>query len=93
MMNRINLQLVAMGRQMTKGQFLILLLNGATFLTLILGSSNFLFALMIFTSLMLLNGHFIVYASTVRASYLQRLDLWLIGLTLVAGYFKLMAGM
>ncbi|GAA3600701.1 hypothetical protein [Secundilactobacillus similis] len=90
MMNRFNLQLVAMGRQMTLGRGLILLLNLLTFATLIFGSSAMLFAALVFTSLLLFTGHFLVFSSTQQASRLQQLDLWLIGLTLVAGYFKLM---
>lgn len=90
MMNRFNLQLVAMGRQLTLGRGLILLLNLLTFATLIFGSSAMLFAVLVFTSLLLFTGHFLVFGSTQQASRLQQLDLWLIGLTLVAGYFKLM---
>lgn len=90
MMNRINVQLVTMGRQMTRGQLLIILLNVATFLTLIFGTSNLLFAFLIFTSLVLFNGHFLVFNTTYKAGYLQQIDFWIIGLTLFAGYMKLM---
>lgn len=93
MMNRINLQLVAMGRQVSRGQVLILMLNIITFMTLILGSSDLLTGLLIFSSLVLLNAHFMVFETTKDAHGIQELDLWIIGLTLFAGYFKLMTGM
>ncbi len=38
MMNRINLQLVAMGREVTWGRVMILILNFVTFISLILGT-------------------------------------------------------
>lgn len=92
MMNRINLQLVAMGREVTWGRVLLLTLNLVTFISLILGTSEFLFAFLLFASLVLFSGHFIVFDTTKQARGLQELDLWLIGLTLVAGYLKLVFG-
>ncbi|MTV82042.1 hypothetical protein [Secundilactobacillus folii] len=92
MMNRINLQLVAMGRQVSRGRVLILMLNIIAFMTLILSSSDLLISLIIFSSLILLNGHFIVFGTTKEAHGLQELDLWIVGLTLFAGYMRLMFG-
>jgi hypothetical protein len=92
MMNRINLQLVAMGHEVTWGRVLILALNFVTFISLILGTSASLYAALLFASMILFSGHFIVFDTTKQARGLQELDLWLIGLTLAAGYLKLVFG-
>ncbi|GAW98920.1 hypothetical protein [Secundilactobacillus mixtipabuli] len=92
MMNRINLQLVAMGREVTWGRVMILILNFVTFISLILGTSELLYAGLLFASLVLFSGHFMVFDTTKQARGLQELDLWLIGLTLAAGYLKLVMG-
>ncbi|ANZ61311.1 hypothetical protein AYR62_09545 [Secundilactobacillus paracollinoides] len=90
MMNRLNLQLVAREHRITEGQFLVVMLNIVNFFALLVSTSNAVYGMLMFTSLVVLSGHFIVFPSTKNAGRLADLNLWIVGLTLAAGIVKLL---
>lgn len=89
MMNRLNLQLSTREHRITEGQSLVVMLNIVNFFALLVSTSSAVYGMLMFTSLMVLSGHFIVFPSTKNAGRLADLNLWIVGLTLLAGYVKL----
>ncbi|WP_175279633.1 hypothetical protein [Secundilactobacillus collinoides] len=64
MMNRLNLQLSTREHRITEGQFLVVMLNIVNFFALLVSTSSAVYGMLMFTSLMVLSGHFIVFPST-----------------------------
>ncbi|KZL36479.1 hypothetical protein TY91_13930 [Secundilactobacillus collinoides] len=68
---------------------MVVMLNIVNFFALLVSTSSAVYGMLMFTSLMVLSGHFIVFPSTKNAGRLADLNLWIVGLTLLAGYVKL----